>query len=124
MSNTWEIGNQLVEWCKQGQNIEAVNNLYAENCISVEAQGNEMMPQQMEGLEAIRGKNEWWANNNEVLKAEVNGPFPHENRFAVNFNYEVKNKQSGEIQQLNEVGLYTVENGKIIREEFFYPTGN
>jgi len=26
--------------------------------------------------------------------------------------------------QLDEVGLYTVRNGKIVREEFFYDMGN
>ena len=125
MSNTnetWEIGNKLVEWCKQGENLEAINNLYSENVVSIEAAGNEWMPQKMEGIEAVREKNAWWSNNNEVIKGEVVGPFPHENRFAVNFNYEIKNKQSGEVQNMNEVGLYTVENGKIVREEFFYPT--
>ena len=50
------------------------------------------------------------------------GPFPNDNRFAVRFNFDVTNKPSGRRMKMDEVGLFTVENGKITREEFFYPT--
>jgi ketosteroid isomerase-like protein len=32
----------------------------------------------------------------------------------------VTNKPSGNRMQMDEAGLYTVSNGKIVREEFFY----
>jgi ketosteroid isomerase-like protein len=31
-------------------------------------------------------------------------------------------KPSGQRMQMNEMGLFTVKDGKIVREEFFYPT--
>ena len=46
----------------------------------------------------------------------------HQFRFAVRFAYDVTNKPSGRRMQMDEIGLFTVENGKIVREEFFYPT--
>jgi hypothetical protein len=33
----------------------------------------------------------------------------------------VTNKPSGKRMTMDEVGLFTIENGKIVREEFFYP---
>ena len=49
------------------------------------------------------------------------GPFPHGNdRFCVMFDYDVTNKPSGQRFQMEEVGLYTVADGKISKEEFFY----
>ena len=38
------------------------------------------------------------------------------------FSYDVTNKPSGRRRQMEEAGLFTVEGGTIVREEFFYPT--
>ncbi len=81
------------------------------------------MPAEMRGIDKIRGKNQWWFDNNEVHSAKVEGPFPHNDRFAVKFHYDVTPKDGpmkGKRMQMDEVGVYTVKNGKIVREEFFY----
>jgi len=120
-----EIGRKLVELCREGRNLEALS-LYSPRAVSVEAQGSETMPAVMEGIDAIRGKNEWWLANNEVHSANVKGPFPNGDRLAVIFNYDFTAKAgpfAGKRMQMEEVGLYTVENGKIVREEFFYSMG-
>jgi ketosteroid isomerase-like protein len=41
----------------------------------------------------------------------------------VGFRYDVTNKPSGRRMTMDEVGLYTVQGGKIVREEFFYNVG-
>ena len=49
-------------------------------------------------------------------------PFPND-RFAVKFHYERTPKSGpmkGKRMQMDEVGVDTVRNGKIVREEFFY----
>jgi hypothetical protein len=48
----------------------------------------------------------------------VHGPFVAHDRFVVQFDADVTNKQSKERTQLSEVGVYTVKDGKIVREEF------
>ena len=53
----------------------------------------------------------------------MTGPFPNENRFAVHFVFDVTDKPSGQRTTMDEVGLFTIENGKITREEFFYTGG-
>jgi hypothetical protein len=121
-----KIGTQLVELCKQGKNMECINTLYAENIESVEAApppqgGGERVTR---GIENVRAKNTWWAEQHEIHKAEAEGPFPHgDDRFAVIFRYEITNKQSKQRMKLDEVGLFTIESGKIVREEFFYDIG-
>ena len=72
------------------------------------------------GLEAIQAKGKWWVENHEVHKAEVFGPYPNGDRFAVRFLFDVTNKPSKQRMTMDEVGLFTVANGKIVREEFFY----
>ncbi len=118
--NTLDIANKLVEFCRQGKNDDALNTLFSDDAVSVEAFAPPGGEQEAKGLAAIRGKGEWWVNNHEIHSASVTGPWPHGNRFVVGFQYDVTNKPSGQRMKMDEVGLYTVENGKIVREEFFY----
>ncbi len=121
--DTKQVGKKLVELCNQGKNMEAIDSLYSKDVVSVEASGNEQMPREMRGIDEIRGKNQWWYDNHEVHGGKAEGPFPHEDRFAVKFHYDVTAKNGpmkGKRFQMDEVGIYTVKNGKIVREEFFY----
>ena len=117
-----EIANQLVAYCREGKEEQGLNELYAKDAVSVEAAP---MPgadsAEMQGLDAIRGKHEWWNNTMEVHSASVDGPYPHgDNRFGVIFEMDTTNKETNERSQLKEMAVYTVDNGKIVREEFFY----
>jgi hypothetical protein len=81
------------------------------------------MQREVKGLGALKAKGEWWMANHEIRSANVTGPWPHDHRFVVGFQYDVTNKPSGKRLKLDEVGLYSIENGKIVREEFFYSMG-
>jgi len=117
-----EIGAKLVALCQEGKGLEAVDALYDEKVVSIEAQDSPELPARMEGIEAIRGKNSWWYDNHEIHDSTASGPYcgHREDQFAVHFEMNVTFKPTGEKQQLIEVGLYTVANGKIVQEEFLY----
>ncbi len=120
---TVEVGKKLVEMCKQGQNLQAIDTLYSPDIVSVEAASMPNMPAEMKGIEAIRGKNKWWMDNHEIHSASCEGPYPHGDRFIVRFNYDVTNKPTKKRMKMDEMGLYTVKGDKIVREEFFYDMG-
>ena len=120
--NTVEIANKLVELCKQGKDREA-KALYAEDAVSVEAFAPPGMDRVSRGLAAIRGKGEWWQANHEIHSAIVAGPWPLDDKFIVGFKYEITHKPSGRRMTMEEMGLYSVQNGKIVREEYFYSAG-
>jgi SnoaL-like protein len=117
---TAAVAQELVDLCRAGRNLEAVDRLYSKSIVSVEAVGNEQMPAEISGIVAVRAKNEWWASNNEVHSSEVNGPFLGEGRFAVQHIYDFTPKGSGQRKRMTEMALYTVSDGKIVREQFFY----
>jgi len=120
---TLEIGKQLVELCKQGKNAEAKTNLYSKDVVSVEAAQGPGSPAEVRGIEKVLEKSKWWADNHTVHSVTVEGPFPHGDRFIVRFGYDITNKPSNRRIQMDEAALFTVSEGKIVREEFFYVTG-
>jgi ketosteroid isomerase-like protein len=126
MNDTLAIGKKLVELCRQGKTAEALDSLYSDHIVSVEAGSGPNMPARMEGMEAIKGKSAWWEQNHEIHSAEVEGPFPNGDRFIVRFKYDVTAKagpMAGKRFTLDEAALYTVKDGKVAHEEFFYITG-
>ena len=115
-----EIANGLVELCRQGKHLEAVNKYYSDNIVSVESAAPPGGSPETKGIDGVRGKNKWWVENHEVHSAEVNGPYIGEKQFAVEFKFDVTFKGSGKRMQMDEMGLYTVKDGKIVHEHFFY----
>jgi hypothetical protein len=126
MDSVIEVGKKLVEFCRQNKNVQAVDALYAPNIVSVEGHAMPMFPQRMEGIDAVRKKNQWWVDNHEIHSSQASGPFPHGERFIVHFKIDVTSKEGpmkGKRMQAEEAGLYTVKDGKIVQEEFFYQHG-
>ena len=118
-----EIAQELADLCRQGKNLEAIEKLYSSDIVSIEACAMEGMPQEMKGIDAIKGKNQWWTENHEVHSGDVTGPFPNGDRFVLIFKYDVTHKPTGNRMAMEEAGLFTVKNGKIAKEEFFYSMG-
>jgi ketosteroid isomerase-like protein len=126
MSDTLAVGKKLVDFCKEGKHMEAIDALYSTNIVSVEAGAPPNSSPRSEGVAAVKGKGEWWVQNHDVHKAEVDGPFPHGDRFIVRFKYDVTAKagpMAGKRFTMDEAGLYTVKDGKVVHEEFFYSMG-
>lgn len=121
-----QVGDKLVEYCRKGMNLDAIRSLYSPDIVSVEAMGNEEMPAEIQGIDKVIAKNKWWYDNNEIHHASAEGPFPNKDRFAVIFRYETTataGPRKGQRSKMEEVAMYTVKNGKIVREEFFYGMG-
>lgn len=118
-----EIGKKYVALCKEGKNEECLRTLFAKDAVSVEAAAPPGAERTATGIEAIQAKSKWWVDNHTVHKADVSGPYPHDDRFAVRFVYDITHKPSGKRMTMDEIGLFTITNGKIAREEFFYVTG-
>ena len=119
-TTTAAVANELVALCRAGRNEEVLEKFYSPDIVSIESVGNESMPKVMRGIDAIRGKNQWWVENMEVHSANTVGPFLGDDQFAVKFDFDTTFKPTGQRQQMTEMALYTVKNGKIVQEEFFY----
>jgi hypothetical protein len=107
-----------VELCRNGEWRKALDELYAKDIVSVEAHEMENMPAEMRGIDQVRGKTDWWEKNMEVHSAKVSGPFVARDTFVVQFDIDVTDKASKKRMQMSEIGIYTVKEGKVAREEF------
>lgn len=115
-----EIGNELVAGCRENRAKANLHKLYAADAQSVEAMdmGN---GRTVTGIAAIEGKHDWWEGAMTVHSQKVGGPFGHgDDRFAVTFDVDYTDKATGKRDTMQEVGVYHVAGGKIVREEFFY----
>ncbi len=121
---TKAIAEKLVTYCNEDKTENCLNELYHQDAVSIESAAMPGAESAVtNGLDGIRAKHEWWYNSFEVHSADAKGPFLHgEDRFGVIFSFDATNKESGEREAMTELGIYTVEDGKIIKEEFFYNT--
>lgn len=119
-TSTAAVAEELVALCRAGRNVDAIEAFYSPEIVSIESMGNEQMPAKMSGIDAIRQKNKWWLENNEIHSAAAEGPFVGGDQFAVHYTYETTFKPTGKRNRMEEMALYTVKKGKIVREHFFY----
>lgn len=109
------VARKFVEMCNQGKNFDVMETMYAPIIVSVEASGEETAGQQ-----PVIQNSRVWQGNNTIHGEKVRGPyFNGPNQFAVHFTFEVTPKATGQRITLEEVGVYTVKDDKIMREQFF-----
>jgi hypothetical protein len=116
--NTEEVANKVVELTRKQAWHEAVDALYDKDIVSVEASGMGGESPEKRSIDAVHGKADWWIENMEVHSFKVSGPFVAHDRFVVQYDVDATDKNSKRRFQMSEVGVYTVKNGKIVREEF------
>jgi hypothetical protein len=116
--NTQQVAEKVVDLVRKQAWYEALDALYDKDIVSVEATAPESR-----GKEAVRGKIDWWVNAMEVHSFEASEPFVAHDRFVVQYDADVTEKESKKRRHMSEVGVYTVKNGKIVREEFLPRAG-
>ncbi len=115
---TADIAKAFTDMLKAGDHHGAAANFNSPDIVSMEAMDGPMA--RVQGTEAVKAKSDWWYANHEIHSATAHGPFVHGDQFAVRFNMDVTAKESGQRIQMEEVGLYTVKDGKIVEEKFMY----
>lgn len=112
------VATQFVELCNQGKNFDVMRTMYAPNIVSVEGDGKETA-----GQGPVIKKSEDWVSDKIFHGETVAGPFfngANPDQFVVYFTLDVTLNATGKRITLKEVGVYTVKNDQITREQFFY----
>ncbi len=72
------------------------------------------------GRKNVDAKNADWMKDHAIHGASAEGPYVGATGFAVKFKMDVEVKATSKRIMMEEVGVYTVSKGKIVREEFMY----
>ena len=118
--DTMAIATQFVALCKEGRFDEAGDRFWSDEVVSVEPMGDDPVKR---GRAAVLGKRQWWYDNHEVHGGETFGPYVNGDLFAVRFILDVTPKATGQRMRMEEVGLYTLKDGRIVEERFLYLMG-
>jgi len=116
--STKDVAADLVKMWKAGEFMESGEKYWADDVVSIEPMDGPMA--RIQGKKDVRGKGEWWDNAHEVHSAEVEGPYVNGDQFIVRFKMDVTVKESGQRMAMDETALYTIKDGKIIEERFFF----
>ncbi len=116
--STKDVATKLVEYCRQGQFEAAMKDLYSNDIVSVEPDGAPV--KEVKGIEDVIKKGEEFNNMVEEFHGmEVSDPVVADNFFSCSMKMDVTFKGAPR-STMEEICLYQVKDGKIVREEFFF----
>lgn len=116
---TQEVADKLVAFCREGKYEQAVKELYSPEIVSVEAEGS---PNRIvKGLAAVAEKGQQFEEKMERINTSfISDPIVADNFFSCAMKMNVRLKGMPMDIDMDEICVYTVNDGKIVREEFFY----
>ena len=118
---TQEVANRLVDLCREGQHLRAIDELYDPNIVSIEPPG--APNQHTEGFKNVRAKSEYFTRIiTRVHSNEVSDPMVSGNHFAIILKTDVTSSEFGRTA-MEEMAVYGVKDGKIVWEHFYYDPG-
>ncbi|MEW4922593.1 SnoaL-like domain-containing protein [Algibacter sp. 2305UL17-15] len=117
--NTQEVANKWAQMCREGKNLECIEELYGDNVTSREMPG---VPsgEVVTGKQNVWDKSKQWLDNVvEFHGGDISDPVVADNHFTSKMSFDVTFKDRGR-QQMEEVCVFEVNDGKIVNEQFFY----
>jgi ketosteroid isomerase-like protein len=110
---TQEIAQKIIDYVKEGKNLQAEEELYADDVISVEQNGYTA-----KGKEAVMAKTKAaMEGNEETYGGGVTEAYIGADNFLFKFEIDMKPK-GGERMTFKEWGFYKVKDGKVSEEYF------
>jgi ketosteroid isomerase-like protein len=121
MTDTATIAADFAAMCKAGDFDAAGEKYWSPDIVSIEAgTGPDGGDPAARGIDAVRAKGEWWYANHEVHNVEADGPYVNGDQFILRFKMDITQKGTGQRVQMDEEAMYTVKDGKVVEERFFY----
>ena len=116
---TTTVANRFHELAQSGQWDQIQDELFADNAVSIEPENSPGM-KSVEGIEAIKQKGKAFGEMVEEMHGGYsNAPQVAGNHFAVAMGMDVTMKGQGRMK-MDEIAVYEVKEGKIVKEQFFY----
>lgn len=119
ITSTQEVAGRFHELAQTNQWQQIQDELFAGDAVSIEPENSPGL-KNAKGIEAIRQKGKQFGEMvEEVHSSYSNAPQIAGSYFAVAMGMDVTMKGQGRVR-MDEIALYEVRNGKIVKEQFFY----
>lgn len=116
---TQEVANRFHELAQTGQWDKIQDELFAENAVSIEPPGSQGM-KSVEGISAIKQKGKQFGEMVEEMHGGyTSAPVVGGKFFSVAMGMDCTMKGMAR-QKMDEIAVYEVKDGKIVKEQFFY----
>lgn len=115
---TQDVANRYYELSSQNKDLEIVAELYGEDIECIEPT-HSPMPGTKGKKNVTERLQQWFSQVKEVHDSDVTKPTVMGNHFSVGMMIDLTMKD-GNRSKIEEVGVYQVEDGKIIKEQYFY----
>jgi hypothetical protein len=116
---TQEIAHRIHELCSENKYMEAQQELYSDDAVSIE-------PVHAQGMQSVTGREQIIEKGKqfqqmieEVHGGSVSDPIVAGNFISMAVVFDVTLKGMSR-QNMQEIAVYEVKDGKIVKEQFFY----
>ena len=116
---TQEVADRLYEFFEEGKWMEAQEELFSQDAKSIEPPNSPGLVS-VEGLDNIKKKGEMFNNMVEEMHGGYTGkPIVAGNFIAFAMGMDATMKGAGRMK-MDEIAVYEVKDGKIVKEQFFF----
>jgi hypothetical protein len=120
LMTTQEIANTLIARIRSGDMHTIYNELFSPDARNIEAMQMGDWDIITTGTDALNAKAMRRYETFEIIENAVSEASVNDNQFVLTMNITTKNRHTGETRSESEYILYTVADGKIVEEKFFY----
>ena len=116
---TQDVANKLVAYMRNGQIFDAQTELYSDDIVCVEPEGS-MVAHITKGKKEVAEKGKQFASMIEERHGgSCSDPVVGGRYFSIAMSIDATMKGMGR-QLLDEICVYEVKDGKVVREQFYY----
>jgi hypothetical protein len=113
-----EIAHNFVNWRNTNNAGKLRAELYSPDIESIE-EWNTSEIARVKGMEGLKKKGQSLSQQFEVHNIKASNAVVADNWFSVKFEIDTTDKKSGKRSTLSEIGVYKVDDGKIVKEYYF-----
>jgi hypothetical protein len=112
-----EVAQAVFALAQAGALHEVEDKWLASGIESVEGVGASLA---WKGKKAVLAKYRGWEADHQIHESKVEGPWVGATGFALKYAIDATQTSTGQRMQMEEIAVYTVKDGKIVREEFHF----
>lgn len=121
MASINDVARDFTFMLRQGQYVAARERFWAADVRSIEPHDlPDGIAAEVSGIEAARAKTVRWLGSRHIHDLCIDGPFVTGNQFALFLDMMIAGPANGADQPFTEIAIFTVRNGQISEERYFY----